>query len=244
MRHHRIRGLFVQVAFTALLVATGPVVVVALDAGKAPAAKYIAVGEIDLKALLADPPADGSDIARAEIEQLLKLQAARTPEQVARAQAEDTLTLFAFASVLGTNFTPATVPITNKLFTRVGTDIMAVSHRAKMHWKRARPFNTDARIQTVGRKASSLSYPSGHATRAFAWAMVLGELVPTKKTELLERAKEIGDDRLIAGMHYPSDVEAGTKLGKAIGAKLLASATFRQELDAARRELATVLVSK
>jgi acid phosphatase (class A) len=175
---------------------------------------------------------------------LLKLQTARTPEQVARATAEDPLTVYAFAPVLGTNFTAATLPVTDKLLARVGAQTSAVSARSKKLWKRARPFVTDPRIQPVGRKPTSPAYPSGHATRAFAWAVVLGELFPAKKAELLERAKEIGQNRLIIGVHYPSDVAAGTKLGQAIGAKIIASAVFQKDAEAARQEIANVVSKK
>ena len=74
--------------------------------------------------------------------------------------------------------------------------------------------------------------------------MVLGELFPAKKAELLERAKEIGLDRMIAGVHYPNDVEAGTKLGRAIGEKLIASAAFQKDAETARQEIETVLTKK
>lgn len=223
-----------------LLPAATPV----LAKSSAPAGQYIASGEIDLRALLADPPADNSSATRAEIEELLKLQAARTPEQVARATAEDPLTVYAFAPVLGTNFTAATLPVTDKLLARVGAQTSAVSAGGKKLWKRARPFVTDARIQPAGRKPTSPAYPSGHATRAFAWAVVLGELFPAKKAELLERAKEIGQGRLIIGVHYPSDVAAGTTLGKAIGAKVIASAAFQKDAEAARQEIESVLTKK
>lgn len=208
---------------------------------QAAAGQYIASGEIDLRALLADPPADDSPATRAEIEELLKLQAARTPEQLAQPEVVNPLTVYLFAPVLGTNFTAATLPVTDKLLARVGAQTSAVSARSKKLWKRARPFRTDARIQPVGRKPVDASYPSGHATRAFAWAVVLGELFPAKKEELLARAKEIGQSRLIVGVHYPSDVAAGTKLGQAIGAKIIASAVFQKDAEAARQEIAKVL---
>jgi len=231
--------LFLHVALSlGLPPAAAPVLA---TSSQAPAGQYIAWGDIDLRALLPDPPADDSPATRAEIEELLKLQESRTPEQVARAEAEDPLTVYAFAPVLGTNFTAATLPVTDKLLVRVGAQTSAVSGRGKKLWKRARPFVTDARIQPAGRKPSDASYPSGHATRAFAWAVVLGELFPARKAELLERAKEIGQGRMNMGVHYPSDVAAGTKLGQAIGAKIIASAAFQNDAEAARQEIERVL---
>jgi acid phosphatase (class A) len=204
---------------------------------KAPADKYITAGSIDLRTLLPDPPADNSDATKSEIEELLKIQESRTPLQVERAKSEDPLVVYAFATVLGTNFAPARLPVTDRFLKRVGAEVSAVSSGAKTLWKRTRPYKVDKRLKPVGREAASKSYPSGHTTRAFAWAVVLGELFPGKKAELLERAKEIGYDRMIAGVHYRSDVEAGTKLGKAIGEKLLESDALQKDLAAARREV-------
>lgn len=213
-------------------------------ASKAPADKYIEVGVVDPRAVLSDPPANDSDATRDEIEELLKIQESRTTQQVERAKAEDTLVVYAFATVLGTNFAPARLPVTDRLLNRVGAEVSAVSGRAKNLWKRTRPYNVDKRLKPVGRESVSKSYPSGHTVRAFAWAMVLGELFPGKKAELLERAKEIGYDRMIAGVHYRSDVEAGTKLGKAIGEKLLESAALQKDMASARQEVEQVMGGK
>jgi acid phosphatase (class A) len=238
----RWRILFLHVAVGLVLATAAPGDV---QTNQAPAGAYVSAGEFDLRALLPDPPADDSPATRAEIEELLKLQAARTPEQVARVEAEDTVNVYAFfTSVLGTNFAAARLPVTDGFLNRVGSQVSAISGRSKNIWKRARPFDVDKRLEPVGRKPVSKSYPSGHTVRAFAWAMVLGELFPAKKAELLERAKEIGLDRMIAGVHYPSDVEAGTKLGKAIGEKLIASAAFQKDAETVRQEIETVLTKK
>ena len=49
---------------------------------------------------------------------------------------------------------------------------------------------------------------------------------------------------MIAGVHYRSDVDAGAKLGKAIGEKLLESAALQKDLAAARQEVEQVLGGK
>jgi len=46
----------------------------------------------------------------------------------------------------------------------------------------------------------------------------------------MERARQIGWDRVIAGVHYPSDIAAGRVLGLAIGEDMLASPDFKAEL--------------
>jgi len=55
---------------------------------------------------------------------------------------------------------------------------------------------------------------------------------------LLEAGKEMGESRVICGMHYPSDVEAGRDLAAAMVARMRANPEFRADMEKARREVA------
>src|SRR5690349_7266797 len=61
-------------------------------ASATPHAPYVRADDIDYKSLLPGPPADGSPAHGAEIEQMLKLQASRTPAEEARCQSEEEVT--------------------------------------------------------------------------------------------------------------------------------------------------------
>ncbi len=71
------------------------------------------------------------------------------------------------------------------------------------------------------------SYPSGHSTVGNLDAMILAELIPDQKDALLKRGQQIGDDRIVAGVHFPSDVEAGHKLAEDLFARLKANPNSR-----------------
>jgi acid phosphatase (class A) len=58
------------------------------------------------------------------------------------------------------------------------------------------------------------------------------------KDAILARGRQIGDDRVIGGVHFPSDVEAGRTLAQAIFAKLMASPDFQADLARAKTEIA------
>jgi acid phosphatase (class A) len=81
----------------------------------------------------------------------------------------------------------------------------------------------------------SFSYPSGHATRGTLLARILAELAPERREALLRVGHQIGYDRVVGGVHYPSDVLAGDRLGDAVADALLADPDFRRQLEDVRR---------
>jgi acid phosphatase (class A) len=80
------------------------------------------------------------------------------------------------------------------------------------------------------------SYPSGHASGAQVQARVLGVVFPDRADDLLKRARQVADGRVVAGVHYASDTEAGENLGDLIFAQLEASPKFKADLAAAAQK--------
>jgi membrane-associated phospholipid phosphatase len=68
------------------------------------------------------------------------------------------------------------------------------------------------------------SYPSEHAAVAGAASAMLAHLFPTDAAMLSGLEQEACTSRLLAGMNYRSDVEAGLNLGKAVAAKAIVRA--------------------
>jgi acid phosphatase (class A) len=66
---------------------------------------------------------------------------------------------------------------------------------------------------------------------------VLANMVPEKAPALFARGREFGDDRVILGVHFPSDVEAGRNAATALAAVLMQDAAFLKEFAAAKVEL-------
>lgn len=85
------------------------------------------------------------------------------------------------------------------------------------------------------------SYPSGHAAVGAMTAILLGEMVPERRNALFARGWEYGDARVISGVHFPSDVEAGRILGTLLVGEMQQDPEFRADLAAARSELRSVL---
>ena len=92
---------------------------------------------------------------------------------------------------------------------------------SKYAYNRRRPSQVDPRLTTVIENPESPSYPSEHAAIAAAAATVLTYLYPAQQPQLDQLVSEDVQSRLVAGVEYPSDVDAGLKLGREIGAAVV-----------------------
>ncbi|MED4228561.1 acid phosphatase [Neobacillus cucumis] len=64
-------------------------------------------------------------------------------------------------------------------------------------------------------------FPSGHTNAAYLSAMAMAYAVPERYQELLTRASELGNNRIVAGMHSPLDVMGGRVMATALAAAIL-----------------------
>jgi hypothetical protein len=60
--------------------------------------------------------------------------------------------------------------------------------------------------------AKTLSFPSGHATQSHLLANILSDMFPKHKKSFEKMADDISMSRMMAKVHYPSDIEAGKKM--------------------------------
>lgn len=202
------------------------------------AANFVEPSAIDCAALIGPPPAGESVAGRAELEVVLQLQALRTPEMERRAREIDRESVFSFgAEVVGPWFTADRLPKTAAFFARVRADFIPVNRTAKDLWPRRRPPFVDARVQPCLETTDSGSYPSGHAIQSSLWATLLAALMPEHAAGFEARAEETRRSRLIAGVHFPSDMVAGQVVGKALGHEMLKSPALREEMRAVGAEL-------
>jgi hypothetical protein len=69
----------------------------------------------------------------------------------------------------------------------------------------------------------SPSFPSGHTTYGYMGSILLAVLVPERYPEMIARASEYGNDRILMGAHYAMDVLGGRTLSTYDLAHLLAN---------------------
>jgi membrane-associated phospholipid phosphatase len=79
-----------------------------------------------------------------------------------------------------------------------------------------RPRPDDPRVRVLAGTPSRLSFPSAHATSTTAAAVLFGTLLRRPLVAVLVPPMALS--RLVLGVHYPSDVLAGSLLGVAVAA--------------------------
>jgi acid phosphatase (class A) len=97
---------------------------------------------------------------------VLTAQRTRTDAEVKRAQADDELSVFRHADVMGAGFAPENLPFATAFFKEVAAEGGQVVNPTRQHFMRRRPVMVDKRVEPVV-NANGGSYPSG--TAAFAY---------------------------------------------------------------------------
>jgi acid phosphatase (class A) len=205
---------------------------------------YLTAGALDGELVIGPPPAPESPRGQADRAIYLETRSQEGTARWKKAVQDNDLwnggAMTRMSCALGAEVGPKAAPRTWRLLQRVEIDARTVGTPAKDHFNRTRPPIGDDRPICVKREdwlKTNASYPSGHAMTGWAWGLILSELAPRKAGALMEAGAAIGDSRVICGVHYPSDVEAGRKLGSAMVARLHADPAFQKDLAAARAEL-------
>ena len=168
------------------------------------------------------PPAFGSAEYLAGLAEVRAFSDGRTPEQVA--------------------ITQKWVPFSGVLFNGVATDLIEQHHVGEVraarilayanmaafdaiigcfdtkftHWF-IRPTQADPGITLATGLPNHPSYPSAHSCETGAWQAVLSDAFPSKVKSVNAIAREASLSRIVGGLHYRFDGEAGLRLGRSAG---------------------------
>jgi hypothetical protein len=139
-------------------------------------------------------------------------------------------------------------PASIALFHAMTRASIEVSDAAKKTYNRQRPYQAKVEglppimpLLPVDNLKASPSYPSGHTAFAYETALVLASLVPEEQDAIYARAAQYGHNRMIVGVHFPSDVEQGKVSGALIAAAFMQKDDFHEKLEKARPEIRKAL---
>ncbi len=96
-------------------------------------------------------------------------------------------------------------------------DASIVCWNTKYYYYNPRPSQLNNEIKTLTGIPNFPAYISGHSTFSGAAATILGHILPTKSNAYLQMANDASTSRLVGGIHYRSDCEAGLETGYKVG---------------------------
>ncbi len=185
---------------------------------------------------LAPPPVSGSFEEQEDFRVLHRYQVTRSVDDCRAADAES-------APLPNTLFGPQFQILSSSEFRRVLwfsgkvlTQVASAVEPFKKQYLRQRPFIKDPTILPCIKKPDgNKSYPSGHATIGRVMAQVLSDIFPTKRAALLQRGERIAENRVIGGVHHPSDIRAAEILTQQIVEQLRSQPDYWDEVRALSR---------
>jgi autotransporter-associated beta strand protein len=127
----------------------------------------------------------------------------------------------------------------------------ASTEPAKRFYKYARPFRWTSSVVLLPALVPAKSttpatdggFTSGHTAEAVRDAVAMAYAVPERYQEMLSRGMELGEMRILAGMHSPLDVVSGRMLGQASAAANLVDPANAAKKTAAVTQAHTALMA-
>lgn len=119
---------------------------------------------------------------------------------------------------------------------------------AKAYYNYMRPFRWSTDVSVISNLTPAIKsdptsdggFPSGHTNAGYLTALSIAYAVPERFQEMVTRASELGDNRIVVGMHSPLDVIGGRIMSTAIVASVLNdsnNAQLKQEAYAQSQEV-------
>lgn len=216
----------------ALVLATGSF---AKEKNHYPDPRWLGTESLARITLIPPVPLRHSPTDRADYAKILGYQKTRTDEDVKRAAAVVDVKLATLFGPPWGPLTPAEVERWSPFFTQVQLDTDYWVQETKKLFARLRPYYADKRVHPAVHKEWTRAYPSGHAAISRIFARLLSRLDPSREAAFLQRAERIAEDRVLAGLHHPTDIAAGKELAEKVLAALWATPGFRHEFGALMR---------
>lgn len=163
------------------------------------------------------PPANSSKEVQQELKEILCLQEVADEKLKGKVQQQDnSQPEQLFLQLLKSSGTQVSDQV-RELVDRAANELTTVSMHFKLLFNRPRPNQLFEAFQIdhnplVATSGNTPSYPSAHAVIGQFIALMLSDLYPMYKPQLMQLGYEMGALRVVGGFHFKSDFTAGVDL--------------------------------
>lgn len=183
------------------------------------------------------PPPPGSRAAHRDMDELIAVQVRRSAADRAAAQADAELSIFdPFVGIFGRAATAEALPATTRFLAALVEDTFIITAQAKSIYRRARPNAIDPRVRPCIEQPATSAYPSGHGVFMYTAAEAFTALAPEHRDAIFARAEVFAYNRVVGGIHFPSDATASRTAAALYYAFASSDPGFAAGFAAARRE--------
>ncbi len=169
------------------------------------------------------PPAPGSREEAGDLAILLWQQRYRTPEMVAATWLLLDRSLSTFSGAVGAELGSST-PLLKAGLEALMPPVNIAYRAIKARQARVRPYIAHPELRPCLPPEATGCFPSGHAVWFRLTAELLADLLPERRERLEHVATQGGANRVLCGVHCPSDVE---RFGAAAARQIIASPQWR-----------------
>ena len=161
-------------------------------------------------------PAHGSEEEIRDFEVIRHYQETRTEADCKLAGHEESANVITMFAGKGGPLTLREARRMHVRFIKTYIETGLTIRKAKRIYRRERPYVRSAEVVPCIDLEGSFAYPSGHTTLARVLALKLSRIYPDRAEAFMKRADQSALNRIIGGVHHPSDIEAGKKLADLI----------------------------
>lgn len=184
-----------------------------------------------IKKLIGDYPKLGTPASNEDFKVILQLQKTRTAQDCAQATADESTSVAAMfggdKGILNDDEVNRMQSFLLKAYANTGVN----AYIAKSIYKRPRPYLSNKEIKPCIGLESSYAYPSGHSMISRLYGRILSRVYPERAEQLMKRANEFAYNRVVGGVHHPSDVKAAFILSDYLATKMIQNENFNLLLN-------------
>jgi len=184
---------------------------------------------------IAPPPLNNSDVTKLELQYLHKMAKNNRDTETVDKIVKENRDVYIYDHFIREGLIDQGDTTTLNLLELMDQDVRYFVLRYKKIFARPRPSEIDSTLDLTIPNPGHPAYPSGHATQSYAMAMIMADFDPGNAETYMQFARDMAKRREIAGVHYPSDSEAGQDLAIQILEKLRQNPTFEKQYQMAKK---------